>query len=66
MKFLVQRYMQYVNRVYKRSGSMWEGRFRSSLVQTQHYVLGCYRLYAATRSMAAICRPSPLRASSRS
>jgi putative transposase len=43
MKFLGQRYVQYVNRVYKRSGSLWEGRFRSSLVQTQHYVLGCYR-----------------------
>ncbi len=43
MKFLGQRYVQYVNRVYKRSGTLWEGRFRSSLVQTQHYVLGCYR-----------------------
>ena len=43
MKFLGQRYVQYVNRMYKRSGSLWEGRFRSSPVQTQHYVLGCYR-----------------------
>jgi putative transposase len=43
MKFLGQRYVQYVNRAYKRSGSLWEGRFRSSLVQTQYYVLGCYR-----------------------
>jgi putative transposase len=43
MKFLGQCYVQYVNRTYKRSGSLWEGRFRSSLVQTQHYVLGCYR-----------------------
>jgi len=43
MKFLGQRYVQYVNRAYKRSGSLWEGRFRSSLVQTERYVLGCYR-----------------------
>lgn len=43
MKFLGQRYVQHVNRAYKRSGSLWEGRFRSSLVQSQHYVLGCYR-----------------------
>ena len=43
MKFLGQRYVQYVNRTNKRSGSLWEGRFRSSLVQTQYYVLGCYR-----------------------
>jgi putative transposase len=43
MKFLGQRYVQYVNRTYRRSGSLWEGRFRSSLVQTERYVLGCYR-----------------------
>ena len=43
MKFLGQRYVQYVNRAYKRTGSLWEGRFRSSLVQTERYVLGCYR-----------------------
>jgi putative transposase len=43
MKFLGQRYVQYVNRTYRRSGSLWEGRFRSSLVQTERYLLGCYR-----------------------
>lgn len=43
MKFLGQRYVQYVNRTYRRTGSLWEGRFRSSLVQTERYVLGCYR-----------------------
>jgi putative transposase len=43
MKFLGQRYVQYVNRTYKRTGSLWEGRFRSSLVQTDRYVLACYR-----------------------
>ena len=43
MKFLGQRYVQYVNRAYKRTGSLWEGRFRSSLVQSERYVLGCYR-----------------------
>jgi putative transposase len=43
MKFLGQRYVRYANRTYRRSGSLWEGRFRSSLVQTEHYLLGCYR-----------------------
>ena len=43
MKFLGQGYVQYVNRTYRRSGSLWEGRFRSSVVQTEHYLLGCYR-----------------------
>ena len=43
MKHLGQRYVQYVNRVYRRSGTLWEGRFKSSLVQRQSYVLKCQR-----------------------
>ena len=34
---------QYTNRKYRRSGTLWEGRFRSSLVQTDFYLLACYR-----------------------
>ena len=43
MKFLGQRFVQYINRSYKRSGTLWEGRFRSCLAQDAHYVLTCYR-----------------------
>jgi len=43
MKRLGQRYVQYVNRTYRRSGTLWEGRFRSCLTQEESYVLGCYR-----------------------
>jgi putative transposase len=43
MKHLGQRYVQYVNRVYRRSGTLWEGRFRSCLAQSEDYVLACYR-----------------------
>lgn len=43
MKHLGQRYVQYVNRTYRRSGPLWEGRFRSSIVQEQGYLLRCYR-----------------------
>jgi putative transposase len=43
MKRLGQRYVQYVNRTYQRSGTLWEGRFRSCLTQEESYVLGCYR-----------------------
>ncbi|WP_231570231.1 transposase, partial [Pseudomonas fulva] len=31
MKGLGQRYVQYINRTYRRSGTLWEGRFRSCL-----------------------------------
>jgi len=43
MKNLGQRYVQYINRTYKRSGTLWEGRFRSCLTQSEDYVLACYR-----------------------
>jgi len=43
MKRLGQRYVQYVNRVYNRSGTLWEGRFKSSLVQSHRYFLLCQR-----------------------
>jgi len=43
MKRLGQRYVQYVNRSYRRSRTLWEGRFRSCLGQEERYLLGCYR-----------------------
>ena len=43
MKALGQRYVQYVNRVYQRSGTLWEGRFRSCLIQEETYLLACQR-----------------------
>ena len=43
MQSLGRRYVQYFNFKYKRSGTLWEGRFRSCLVQSEHYVLACYR-----------------------
>lgn len=43
MKRLGQRYVQYINRTYCRSGTLWEGRFRSCLTREDNYVLGCYR-----------------------
>lgn len=43
MKRLGQRYVQYINRTYGRSGTLWEGRFRSCLMQTEDYLLSCYR-----------------------
>jgi putative transposase len=47
MKNLGQRYVQYVNRTYRRSGTLWEGRFRSCLMQNKKYTLDCYRYIEA-------------------
>jgi putative transposase len=43
MKALGQRYVPYVNRTYGRTGSLWEGRFRSSLTEDESYLLACQR-----------------------
>ncbi len=43
MQSLGRRYVQYFNRTYNRTGTLWEGRFKSCLVQTERYVLECYR-----------------------
>ncbi len=43
MKALGQRYVQYFNRTYQRSGTLWEGRYRSCLTQAEDYLLACQR-----------------------
>ena len=43
MKSVGELYARYFNKSYKRSGYLWEGRFKSCLVESQDYVLACYR-----------------------
>jgi len=43
MKVIGSRYAQYFNKTYRRSGTLWEGRHKSSLVQTERYFLTCSR-----------------------
>lgn len=43
MRDLAGCYAAYFNRRYGRSGTLWEGRFGSCLVDSPRYVLGCYR-----------------------
>lgn len=43
MKGVGQRYVQYINRTYRRSGTLWDGRFRSCIVQDETYLLVCGR-----------------------
>jgi len=43
MQSLGRRYVQYFNRRYSRTGTLWEGRFRSCLVQAEDYLLTLYR-----------------------
>ena len=43
MQALGRRYVRYFNREYGRTGTLWEGRFKSSLVQSETYLLQCQR-----------------------
>ena len=43
MRYLGSRYVQYVNYVYRRSGTLWEGRFKSNPIDSENYLLTCYR-----------------------
>jgi len=43
MKALSQSYAQYINKSAGRSGSLWEGRYHSCLVDSIDYVFVCYR-----------------------
>jgi putative transposase len=43
MKGLGQRYVQHINRTYRRTGTLFEGRFRSSVIEADTYLLACQR-----------------------
>jgi len=43
MQYLGRMYVRYVNKKYARTGTLWEGRFKSSLIQTEQYFLICQR-----------------------
>ena len=43
MRSVNQRYVQHVNRTTRHAGSLWQGRFKSSIVDTDGYLLTCQR-----------------------
>ena len=67
MKNVGQRYVQGLNRRIERSGTLWEGRFRSGIVQSEAYVLACYRYIELNPVRAGIVKdPAEYRWSSHS
>jgi len=43
MRVVGSRYAYYMNKTYRRSGTVWEGRHKSSLIDADNYLLKCYR-----------------------
>ena len=65
MQRLGASYAAGINAIYARSGSLWEGRFKSSLVDSERYVLACYRYIELNPVRAGMVRqPSEYRWSS--
>ena len=41
MQAVGRRYVRYFNDIQKRSGTLWEGRYKSTVIQTERYLLAC-------------------------
>jgi putative transposase len=58
MKRVGQRYVQRVNRTYHRTGGLFEGRFRSALIEADGYLLACQRYIELNPVRASmVCAP---------
>lgn len=55
MQMLGRNYVGWFNRKHGRSGTLWEGRFRSSLVETDRYLLACMRYIELNPVRAGLC-----------
>ncbi len=49
-------YVQYVNKTYHRSGTLWEGRHKGSMVDADRYLLTCYRYIELNPVAAAMVK----------
>jgi REP-associated tyrosine transposase len=56
MKAIAQLHAQYINKNYRRSGYLWESRFKSCLVQSEDYLLACYRYIELNPVRAGLVR----------
>ena len=56
MQSVGRRYVPYFNREYQRSGTLWEGRFKACLVQSERYLLECYRYIELNPVRAAMVK----------
>ena len=56
--YLGRHYVGYINPMYGRTGSLWEGRYKASLVDTDGYLLACYR-YIELNPVRAEMVPEP-------
>jgi putative transposase len=49
-----RRYVRHVNSAYRRTGTLWEGRYKSTILDSETYVLACHRYAEANPVRAGI------------
>lgn len=54
MQALGRRYVRWFNSRHRRTGTLWEGRFRSTVVETDRYLLACMRYVEMNPVRAAL------------
>lgn len=55
IQLLGAKYVRNINLIHQRTGSLWEGRYKSSLVDSDQYCLACYRYIELNPVRAAMC-----------
>ena len=64
-QYIGRKYVPFFNRKYGRTGTIWEGRFKASSVDSENYLLACYRYIEMNPVRAAmVCSPDEYRWSS--
>ena len=58
MQFVGRHYVPYINEQYRRSGTLWEGRFKASLIDSETYLLDVMR-YIELNPVRAFMVESP-------
>jgi len=58
MQSVGRRYVQYINKEYRRTGTLWEGRHKACLVNADEYLMTCSR-YIELNPVAASMAPHP-------
>jgi putative transposase len=43
MQDLRRPYVRYINHTYQRTGTLWEGRYKAGLIDSETYLLTCMR-----------------------
>ena len=56
LRWVCGKYTQYINRMYKRTGTLWEGRYKSAIVGSGEYFLKCLRYIEMNPLRAGIIR----------